>query len=118
MEHITFGNVGEQTAAAFLQRAGYKILKQKYRAKPGEIDIIAQKNGTIIFVEVKTRSGQLFGTPAEAVTLFKQRKIINAALCFLSQTGNADRPVRFDVIEVMSVGGKARCNHIENAFGR
>lgn len=118
MEHIIVGNAGEQAAAEFLHAAGYKILKRKYRAKPGEIDIIAQKSGTIIFVEVKTRSGRLYGSPAEAVTPLKQRKIINTALCYLGQTGNHDSPVRFDVVEVLTVGGKACCNHIENAFGR
>jgi putative endonuclease len=119
MSNIAFGDTGEKLAADYLRSAGYKITALKYRAKPGEIDVIAEKSGTLCFVEVKTRSSYVFGTPAEAVTYRKQQKIINTAMCFLKQTGNLDMPIRFDVMEViLPTGGRAQCNHIINAFGR
>ncbi|MDR3589681.1 MAG: YraN family protein [Negativicutes bacterium] len=120
MGNIAFGGAGEQIAADFLLQAGYQLLARNYRAKTGEIDIIAQKNGTIAFVEVKTRSNYNFGSPAEAVTYIKQRKIISTALNYLKSSAGTDKPFRFDIIEVLlkpAPGAKAECNHIVNAFG-
>lgn len=115
---IDTGDAGEQAAAGHLRAAGYGILALKYRARPGEVDIVAAWDGTLVFVEVKTRRGGAYGTPAEAVTSRKQGKIIAAAQCYMKQHGLYDRPVRFDVIEVLIAGGRAKINHIENAFGR
>lgn len=119
MEHIRTGDAGEQAAAAYLRTAGYKILALKYRARPGEIDIVAADGGTLVFVEVKTRKSDAFGTPAEAVTFRKQGKLIATAQCYLKHHGLYDKPLRFDVMEVRLVPGKEpRLNHIINAFGR
>ncbi|MDR3563827.1 MAG: YraN family protein [Negativicutes bacterium] len=119
MGNIEFGDAGEKIAAAFLRRNGYELLTQNYRTRIGEIDIIARKSGTICFVEVKTRRNQRFGSPAEAVTYQKQRKIINTALIFLKASGNTDTPIRFDIMEVIakSTNDAAQCRHIINAFG-
>ncbi len=118
MEHIRTGDAGELAAAAHLKAAGYAILALKYRARPGEIDIVAAHNGTLVFAEVKTRRGGAYGTPAEAVTRRKQEKLMATALCYMKHHGLYDRPMRFDVIEVMMSGDVAKINHIENAFGR
>ena len=119
MNNIALGNAGEKIACDFLQHAGYKIITQKYRAKTGEIDIIASKGGVTVFVEVKTRRSLLFGTPAQAVSKNKQDKIINTAWCFLQQTGKTNSQFRFDIIEVLLESGeKAECRQIINAFGR
>ena len=118
MEHIRTGDDGERAAAAHLRAAGYAILALKYRAKPGEVDIVAADGDTLVFVEVKTRRGGAFGTPAEAVTLRKQGKLMSTALCYMKHHGLYDRPMRFDVIEVLMTGGVAKLNHIVNAFGR
>jgi putative endonuclease len=115
---IDTGDAGEQAAAAHLRAAGYGILALKYRVKPGEVDIVAARGDMLVFVEVKTRRSGGYGTPAEAVTARKQGKIIAAAQCYLKHHGLYDRPMRFDVIEVLLAGGRAKINHIENAFGR
>ncbi|HWQ61514.1 MAG TPA: YraN family protein [Negativicutes bacterium] len=114
---IDLGDAGEQAAADHLRAAGYGILDLKYRARPGEVDIVAASGDTLVFVEVKTRRGYGYGTPAEAVTPRKQGKIIAAAQCYMKHHGLYDRPMRFDVIEVLLAGGRAKINHIENAFG-
>lgn len=119
MNHIKVGDMGENAAAEFLQRAGYQILSRKYRSKTGEIDIIASHKGTIIFVEVKTRRSTLYGFPAESVTYTKQQKIINTALCYLHHVRKMNVSCRFDVMEILvSAEGCLKFNHIINAFGR
>lgn len=110
------GNTGENLAATFLEKHGYKILEKNFRIRAAEIDIIAQKDNTIIFVEVKTRSNIRKGTPAEAVNLHKQKKIIEAASVFLQDEKYFDSACRFDVIEILKAGNAFKVNHIENAF--
>lgn len=116
MNHIALGEKGEAAAVEYLRRHGYAVLQQKYRTRTGEIDIIAKKDGVLVFVEVKTRRSTRYGLPAEAVTYRKQQKIIQTALCYLAQTQQSDAPCRIDVIEVYETDG--RINHLVNAFGR
>ncbi len=116
MNHIALGEKGEAAVVEYLRRHGYAVLQQKYRARTGEIDIIAKKDGVLVFVEVKTRRSTRYGLPAEAVTYRKQQKIIQTALCYLAQTQQPDVPCRIDVIEVYEADG--RINHLVNAFGR
>ncbi|HMM21443.1 MAG TPA: YraN family protein [Selenomonadales bacterium] len=119
MQKDSAGQRGEQAAADYLQAAGYALLARNYRARTGEIDIIAEKGGTVVFVEVKARHSDAYGSPAEAVTYRKQGKILNTALCYLKQTGRTAAPLRFDVIEIyLGAGVNPRVNHIANAFGR
>jgi len=119
MNHLEFGEQGEQLAADYLQKQGYQLLARRFRTKIGEIDIIAQKGGTIVFVEVKTRSSFFYGTPAQAVNRRKQSKIINVALNYLNYIKSHNTPIRFDILEVTNSGhGMAVSNHISNAFGR
>lgn len=110
------GNTGENIAVNFLENHGYKILEKNFRIRAAEIDIIAEKDNTIIFVEVKTRSNIRKGTPAEAVNLRKQKKIIEAASVFLQDEKYFDKACRFDVIEILSAGKDFKINYIENAF--
>ncbi len=117
-EKRKIGNLGEKLAAKLLKKEGYKILKRNYVAEGCEIDIIARRSDTVVFVEVKTRSykeGEAL-SPASAVTPEKQRKIIKAAKCYAAFNAKGN-PLRLDVIEVILDGRRAKeINHIENAF--
>lgn len=105
------GAQGESDAADFLRSLGANIWQMNYRCPYGEIDIIAALDGVLVFCEVKRRKNALHGTPAEAVTPAKQRKIIRAAEMWLAHHP-MEMPVRFDVIEITP----GRFNHIPAAF--
>ena len=107
---------GEELAAEYLEGKGYRIVERNYRIRSAEIDLIAERDGVIVFVEVKTRLTKKYGRPAEAVTLNKQRKIIAAASVFMQREEYAQRACRFDVIEVMFHNGECVLNQIESAF--
>jgi len=110
------GTAGEAAAAKFLKKNGYKILAKNYRKTYGEIDIVAQNGENIAFVEVKTRKSDLFGTPAEFVTVKKQKRIIKAAYAYIQQH-NLDAEFTFDIVEVYLDKNKIKnINHIKNAF--
>lgn len=111
------GRRGEELAAQYLLKQGYKVIARNYRVPCGEIDIIAQDKATLVFVEVKTRSSIGFGLPAESVTPRKQRQIAKAAFVFLEQNGGMNRSARFDVVSVvLSGGGPPWIELIKNAF--
>ncbi|CAG37536.1 YraN family protein [Desulfotalea psychrophila] len=95
------GAEGEYLACRFLKKQGYVILQKNYRKKYGEIDIIAQEGGDLVFVEVKTRSNSDWGSPVAAVTKQKQRKIIRVAQTYLAETELFDEAIRFDVIGII-----------------
>ena len=119
MNTIKVGDLGEQSAADYLCTAGYDILERKYRLKIGEIDIIAEKDHTFVFIEVKTRRSTRYGFPAEAVTYRKQQKIMNTALCYLKQTHQNNAACRFDVMEIfLSQLNVIAYNHIIDAFSK
>ena len=110
------GIAGENFAANYLEQRGYKILARNFKIRSAEIDIIAELDGVIIFVEVKTRSSIQHGLPVEAVNFRKQQKIIEAASVFLQDERYCDSACRFDVVEIYSDGVKFSARHIENAF--
>ncbi len=111
------GKFGEDCAAKFLEAAGYTIVARNFRIRSAEIDIIAQLNNVIVFVEVKARSNIRHGLPVEAVNLRKQKKIIEAAGVFLQDEKYCDCACRFDVVEVYLRDEQVeQINHIENAF--
>ena len=120
MNHKDLGNSGENTACLFLETKGYKIIAKNYRAFRKEIDIIAQKDEYIIFVEVKTRSSAKYGAPSESVGITKQRHIILSAKKFLADNCRLyyDFQPRFDIIEIYAdiKTGKNYIRHIECAF--
>ena len=111
-----FGRRGEEVAERFLKQKGYKLVTRNYRCAAGEVDLIVLDRRVIVFVEVKTRSGDRFGSPFEAVELRKQRKMIRAAQFFLAQKGLHQRDARFDVVGISWPSGNPIIEHIENAF--
>jgi putative endonuclease len=105
MQRQQLGFLGENLAVAELTRRGYAILDRRYRTRRGEIDIVADDGGTIVFVEVKARATGDFGGGAEAVTPSKQRRLVSMAIDYLARRGLTDRPCRFDVIAIDDVDG-------------
>lgn len=93
------GQCGEDAAAEYLKKKNYKIIERNYKNKIGEIDIIAKTKTDLVFVEVKTRSSKKFGTPTEAITYYKKRKIVNTAKYYLLKNPT-DLNISFDVVEV------------------
>ncbi len=96
------GDIGENFAADLLANSGYKVIERNYRTKAGEIDIIAIKDGILHFVEVKTRNGDRYGYPSEAVTAAKQLRIKRAAEQYLQGRRMQWNRVSFDVYEIMT----------------
>src|SRR5918995_6198432 len=92
---------GEELAVQELERRGYAILARRYRTECGEIDVIADDGGTLVFVEVKARMDDEFGTAAEAVTAWKQRRLVRMARDYLTRERICDRACRFDVVAIM-----------------
>lgn len=118
-EKKRLGRWGETLAAAYLREKGFVILTANYRSRYGEIDLIAQNDDYIVFVEVKLRAGNGFGGAREAVSGWKQARIRSTALFWLSEHENGLQP-RFDVIEIYAPNGintrTPRLIHLENAF--
>ena len=101
------GRTGERLAAEELSRRGYRILERNFHCRYGEIDLVAEQQDELVFVEVKTRRGEAWGRPEEAVTVRKQRKIVQTALHYLDQHDDGERAWRVDVVAIqMSVRGK------------
>jgi putative endonuclease len=94
------GHTGEDLACKELERRGYAILARRYRSRFGEIDMVAKCDEVIVFVEVKARAGDDFGGGAAAVTPWKQRRIAQMAVDYLSRHNLHDQPCRFDVVTV------------------
>lgn len=112
----SIGKYGEDLAAEFLQKHDYDILERNFRWARGEIDIIAQKNDVLVFVEVKTAQTNSFGSPETWVNERKQRQIGSVAERYLQVNEIIDIDCRFDVIAVTVDGTNWKINHIENAF--
>jgi putative endonuclease len=94
------GAAGERLAAEQLQRSGYLIRAMNYHCRAGEVDIVAEEGGDIVFVEVKTRRGTAYGLPEEAVTPAKQRKLVSAAQTYLAAHEQLERAWRVDVVAI------------------
>jgi putative endonuclease len=113
----SLGKLGEDLACSELRRRGYAILARRYRTRFGEIDIICRRGPTVVFVEVKARSGVRHGTAAESVTGWKRRRIAAMALDYLARTRRLDSRCRFDVVTIDGMGtDRAELRVIENAF--
>jgi putative endonuclease len=97
---MRLGASGERLAAGWLEARGYQIIATNWHCAYGETDLIAEREGELIFVEVKTRRGDSLGAPKEAVTAAKQRKLIATAQTYLMEHGIEDHPFRIDVIAV------------------
>jgi putative endonuclease len=110
------GKIGEDIAVKFLSRKGYKILKRNYRYGHGEIDIIAMDKDVLIFVEVRVKFSDKFGTPEDSVTIKKREQLKKIASAFIQMNEVNFSECRFDVIGITFKDGKFNINHIENAF--
>ena len=111
------GTLGEQAACTALTDQGYRILHRNYRVRGGELDVVCERNGTLVFCEVKTRTSAVFGLPEEAVTIAKRRRLRKLALEYLQREGRRARTLRFDVISVHVTNGVVgELRHIVNAF--
>jgi putative endonuclease len=115
-KRVDTGRRGEQVATRHLKRSGYIILARNYRAAGAEIDIIALDDSTLVFVEVKFRTGCGYGTPSEAVDLDKRDRIRRAARAFAEWRGVPDLPARFDVVALSGAGRSCRLEVIKDAF--
>lgn len=118
-DRLDFGKRGEKAAASFLKKKGYRILKKNFRTALGEIDLIAEHKGVLVFIEVKSRTGKAFGNPSMAVTPAKQNKIAQTARSFLVKYNINGREIRFDVVSVLSVKedpDSLRVEVLEDAF--
>ncbi len=94
------GQQGEQMAAQFLLRQGYRIAQQNYRCREGEIDIIAWDGPTLVFIEVKTKGQTMFGAPQAMVNGHKQKKIVHVAMVYVQRHRLQDVNLRFDVVAI------------------
>ncbi len=114
---MNVGQWGEKLAQAYYEENGYFCVQKNYRVRFGEIDLIMEKDGQLVFVEVKTRSQSSFARPAAFVCKKKQEKIQKTALFYLQEQALCDVNMRFDVIEVYKEpNGNGRIVCIENAF--
>jgi putative endonuclease len=111
----TLGKEGEELAVRFLKKQGFRIIGKNYRTPFGEIDVIAEDGGVLVFVEVKTRSGDAFGFPFEAVDRRKRDKIKKVALCYMKKI-RKEPQARFDVLSIDVEGGRKKIDHIKDAF--
>ncbi len=113
----SLGKAGEDLACRELERRGYAVLARRYRTRFGEIDIVADDHGVVVFVEVKARTSKRYGAAAEAVSFQKRRRIGAMALDYLAWTGGLDRRCRFDVVAIDGFGGaNVTTRVIQDAF--
>ena len=109
------GRKGEELAASLCTERGLSILELNHRTQLGEIDIIAKDGDVLVFIEVKTRAGNVYGAPFEAVTMRKRQKIRAVALSYLKKL-KKEVPVRFDVISISMQGKEPFLEYIQDAF--
>ena len=117
MNKKEIGAAGEKLAQEFLCDRGYTIVETNFLCRFGEADIIATRDGELIFIEVKTRGQELFGYPSESVTPVKRNHIYKVAEFYLYKNKIEDIPVSLDVIEVYLIDeSNPRIVHIRNAI--
>ena len=117
MDKKEFGQKGEAAAARYYLDRGCRLLDHGYRTRMGDLDLVLEEGDTVVVAEVKSRAAGSLVPAAQAVDTAKQRRLILAAQSFLQQQELADRPVRFDVVEVSPAAGGGLLVHcIKNAF--
>lgn len=115
-QNKNLGRDGERLAVDYLKRKGYRIIEENYRTRRGEIDIICEQRGSIVFVEVKTRKSLSFGRPEEAVDSRKRKKMAEIAVNFLNERNlNGKVDCRFDVVAITLKDSRI-VSHIKDAF--
>ncbi len=114
------GERGEALAAKLLAKKGYEILERNYRTRYGEIDLVARRESTLVFVEVKTRRGTGFGDPLEAVTPRKRERVRMMAEQYLAKKGDEFAggfgELRFDAVGILVGPSGSQIRHVEDAF--
>lgn len=118
MNKQELGLFGEEKAVQYLESIGYQILERNWKVRVGEIDIISEYEGELIFVEVKTRTSDRFGGPEEAITRTKQSRIIRASAEFLHQKELGDKDWRVDLIAITCTSNLklVELEHYENVI--
>ena len=111
-----FGEVGERVAERWLRHRGWRVLQRRFRSGHRDIDLVAERDGLVAFVEVKARRGAVFGDPVEAVNWKKRRELSRSAAVWIDRHGRSGEAYRFDVIGVLVDGEHVRVRHVEDAF--
>ena len=111
-----WGDEGEEAAVRFLEAQGYRIRARNYTCRHGELDVVAEREDTLCFVEVRMRSTAVWGDPSQTVSFTKQRRVVRTALHYLGAHGVRGRMLRFDVISVVGRGEGATVEHLPGAF--
>jgi putative endonuclease len=112
-DRLILGKKGEDIAANYLQKHGYRIIERNFKARYGELDIICTKDNTLVFVEVKTRIGEKFGKPEESVTPWKLREVVKTAEFYKMTHNHLPEALRIDVIAIQLDGDQLTYfNHI------
>ncbi|MGQ0695638.1 MAG: YraN family protein [Nitrospiraceae bacterium] len=112
-----FGQASEVWAEQFLRAKGYRILERNLRTSLGELDLVAEDAGVLVFVEVKGRATEAFGGALLAVDRRKRAKLVRLASQYLAQRHLSDRPCRFDVVLVQGQpSAQGQIEHLQNAF--
>ncbi len=115
-ERHKIGKIGEDLIVKYLQQHGYIIIERNFECRQGEIDIIAKEKNEIVFIEVKTRTSNLYGLPKEAVDTTKKKHIYKSVEYYIYLKHLEKYPIRIDVIEVYKKQEKFKINHIKNAI--
>lgn len=110
------GKKGEELAVSYLKSKGFKILEKNLRSRFGEIDIIAKDHGTLVFIEVKTRTSEAFGLPIQGINEKKQERLRQLAMRYIAEKELIDKEVRFDVLGILQTDKITKIEHIPNAF--
>jgi putative endonuclease len=110
----TLGKKGEQYIVERIKKKGWEVLETNFHNRFGEIDIIAKDGDEVVFIEVKTRTNDFFGTPEESVTKYKLQKILSTAQNYLLQKKWEDVFYRFDVFSVLQKNGTVSIEHFKN----
>ena len=113
-QHV--GQAGEKAAAALLRREGFRIIERNFRTPLGEIDVIAEEDDVLCFIEVKTRKSGAYGVPAEVITPRKQHQIAKVAAVYMSRNYPEGRTCRFDVVTVTEKNDLPVAGLIRDAF--
>jgi putative endonuclease len=118
-ERQDLGQLGEKLACEFLRKNGYQIIDQNFRTRGGEIDIVAEKEKMLVFVEVKTRTNRTFGLPEEAIDERKQHKLAMTAECYLAAHHLYDQDYRIDsvAVEISKTDAEPKIRHEEDVVG-
>jgi putative endonuclease len=110
------GILGERVAERWLILRGWRIVARRFRCGRRDIDLVAERQGMVAFVEVKARRGATFGDPVAAVHWRKQRELGRSARVWIARFGHPGCAYRFDVVGVLAVGDRVRVRHVEDAF--